>query len=199
MWDISSPNVFLFPTQTKIPGFILQKKWLKSNITINSKNKKFPLPFDLLQDFTVDAGAELYSYPQYRIAHTETRTCLKRKVPGILYFKEQPKYIQLQGKTFKFYVLYVGHLSTLFGVRKIILKFWMLALDMCWNTQNKSKELEYPAGAGSVHSFHVHFCVLCFKERWLFEDPTSCVEQSLSFSTKKKKKDLCPCFKFLHN
>lgn len=142
MWDISSPGVFLFPTQTKIPGFILQKKWLKSNIPINSKNKKFLLPLDLLQNFIVDAEAELYSYTQYRIAHTETHTCLKRKVPSILYFKEQPKYIQLQGKTFKFYILYVGHLYTLFGVRKIILKFWMLALDMCWNTQNKSKELE---------------------------------------------------------
>lgn len=186
MWAISSPSVFLFPTQTEIPGFILRKKWLKSVIPINSKNKKFLLPFYLLQNYIVDAEAELYSYTQYRTAHTETHACLKRKVPSILYFKEQPKYIQLQGKIFKFYVLYVGHLYTLFGVRKIILKFWMLALDMCWNTQNKSKELEYPAGAGSVHSFHVHSCVICFKECWLFEDPTSCVEQSLSFSTKKK-------------
>lgn len=88
---------------------------------------------------------------------------VKQKVLSILYFKEQPKYIQLQGKTFKFYILYVDHLYTLFEVRKIILKFWMLPLDMCWNTQNKSKELEYSAGAGSVRSFHVHSCVLCFK------------------------------------
>jgi hypothetical protein len=67
------------------------------------------------------------------------------------------------------------------------------------SAQNKGGELEYPARAVSACSFHVYSCVLCFKECWLFEDPTSCVEQSFKFNYKKNERDLLLHFKLLHD
>ena len=34
-------------------------------------------------------------------------------------------------------------------------------------------------------SLPVYSCVPCLKDHWLFEDPISCVEQSLNLSAKK--------------
>lgn len=70
--------------------------------------------------------AGLSSYTQ----HSVYGDALRVEGTQCVLFQRAAKHIQLHGKNFKVHMPCVGHLYTLFGVRKIILKFWMPALDI---------------------------------------------------------------------